>query len=105
MVPSLAKTHKPSRDAGLPTPSPYHRLSVALPQLPLPNTLPIGVVIWSTEFVKTPSLVLGTCNPLLSRPCRAYPWNVTARRSHLFWPSQCHSSPAVDPDRYPYEDA
>jgi hypothetical protein len=37
--------------------------SVALPQLPSSSTLSIGVDIWYTALLETPSLVQGTCTP------------------------------------------
>jgi hypothetical protein len=37
--------------------------SVTLPQLPSSRTLPIGVDIWYTALLETPSLVQGTCTP------------------------------------------
>ena len=37
--------------------------SVALPQLPSYSTLPIGVDIWYTVLLETPSFVQGTCTP------------------------------------------
>ena len=55
--------------------------SVALPQLPSSSTLPIGVDIWYTVLLETPSLVQGTFTPQQSRPCRAYPCD--ARRAAI----------------------